>query len=60
MMLPANPPLVSNSKMDNVFSTGTASAKFSCATDRESVCNISLTFFYYETLIYYKIVTFLD
>jgi hypothetical protein len=24
MMLPANPPLVSNSKMDNVFSTGTA------------------------------------
>jgi hypothetical protein len=40
--------------MDNVFSTGTASAKFSCATDRESVCSNILIqlFLYYETLIY--------
>jgi hypothetical protein len=47
--------------MDNVFSTGTASAKF-CATDRESVCSNILIqlFLYYETLIYYKKLTFLD
>jgi hypothetical protein len=47
MMLP-NPPLVSNSKMDNVFSTGTASAKFSCATDRYLFVII-----YYTNFLYY-------
>jgi hypothetical protein len=48
MMLPANPPLVSNSKMDNVFSTETS---FGCATDRES-SNILIQLFHYETNIY--------
>jgi hypothetical protein len=46
MMLPANPPLVSNSKMDNVFQLELP-AKFSCATDRESVCsNILIQLFF--------------
>jgi hypothetical protein len=35
--LPLHPPLVINS-IDN-FSTGTASAKFSLATDKVSACN---------------------
>jgi hypothetical protein len=47
--------------MDNVFSTGTASAKFSCATDRVCFSNILIQLFlYYETLIYYKNCYFLD